>query len=124
MARTGIVWDESLTGYDFGAGHPMNPLRLDLTAQLCREFGLLDHEGIALVDPDIPQDELLRSVHTPQYIDAVKQASAHPSGHRAPSGWAPTMILPSPGSTRSVPGSRPERWRWPGASGRGTTGMA
>ncbi|WP_116112518.1 acetoin utilization protein AcuC [Austwickia chelonae] len=80
MARTGIVWDESLTGYDFGAGHPMNPLRLDLTAQLCREFGLLDHEGIALVDPDIPQDELLRSVHTPQYIDAVKQASAHPSG--------------------------------------------
>ncbi|GAB76907.1 acetoin utilization protein AcuC [Austwickia chelonae] len=82
MARTGIVWDESLTGYDFGAGHPMDPLRLDLTARLCREFGLLDHEGVCLVAPDVPPDELLLSVHTPQYVEAVKQASAHPTTAR------------------------------------------
>lgn len=79
MTRTGIVWDPSFTGYNFGDQHPMNPVRLDLTARLCREFGLLDHEGAALINPDVPEDDVLLSVHTPEYVDAVKTASADPA---------------------------------------------
>ena len=79
MSRTGIVWHESFTGYNFGAEHPMNPVRLDLTARLCREFGLLDGEGVEVLNPDIPSDETLLTVHSPQYVAAVRQASENPA---------------------------------------------
>ena len=30
MSRSSLVfWDEHATGYDFGLGHPMRPLRLE-----------------------------------------------------------------------------------------------
>ena len=32
--RACLVYDESLTSYDFGASHPMNPIRVDLTVAL------------------------------------------------------------------------------------------
>ncbi|GAB48543.1 acetoin utilization protein AcuC [Mobilicoccus pelagius] len=72
-----IVWDDSFTGYDFGEGHPMNPIRLDLTARLCRGFGLFDSE-CEIVAPDTPDDSVLARVHSPEYIDAVKHASVEP----------------------------------------------
>lgn len=79
MSRTGIVWHESFTDYNFGANHPMNPVRLDLTARLCREFGLLDGDGVELLNPDVPGDDVLLTVHTPQYVTAVRQASQNPA---------------------------------------------
>ena len=38
--RTRVVWDEELTGYDFGPGHPMSPVRLALTIELARALGV------------------------------------------------------------------------------------
>lgn len=78
VTRVGIVWDESLTGYNFGAHHPMDPVRLDLTARLCREFGLLDCPEASLINPDVPDDDILLAVHTPDYVAAVKAASENP----------------------------------------------
>ena len=40
-----VVWDESFTAYDFGPTHPMNPVRLDLTARLCEALGVFDADG-------------------------------------------------------------------------------
>lgn len=73
-----IVWDDSFTAYDFGEGHPMNPIRLDLTARLCRAFGLFDSET-ELVAPDTPDDSVLARVHSMDYIEAVRRASKDPS---------------------------------------------
>ena len=36
-----LVWDERLTGYDFGPGHPLAPVRVELTMALARELGVL-----------------------------------------------------------------------------------
>ena len=36
-----LVWDERLTEYDFGPGHPLAPVRVELTMALAREFGVL-----------------------------------------------------------------------------------
>ena len=36
-----VVFDASLTGYDFGPAHPMNPVRVDLTMRLAGELGVL-----------------------------------------------------------------------------------
>ncbi len=79
VTRVGIVWDESLMGYDFGPHHPMNPVRLDLTARLCREFGLFEGPGVSLINPDVPADEILLAVHTAAYLEAVKRASVNPA---------------------------------------------
>ena len=38
---TAVVWDEALTRYDFGAGHPFDPVRIRLTMELAGEFGVL-----------------------------------------------------------------------------------
>ena len=35
-----VAWDGRLTGYDFGAGHPMAPARVELTIELAQAFGL------------------------------------------------------------------------------------
>src|SRR5680860_1569580 len=39
---TRVVWDPSFTSYDFGPGHPLTPVRLDLTARLARGLGTDD----------------------------------------------------------------------------------
>ena len=37
-----VVFDSSLTAYDFGPSHPMSPIRVDLTMRLARDLGVLD----------------------------------------------------------------------------------
>src|SRR5665647_923379 len=73
-----VVWDQSFTGYDFGLDHPMNPLRLDLTARLCGAFGLFDGPDVEVVNPAVPDDEVLLTVHDAAYVAAVRQASVEP----------------------------------------------
>lgn len=81
MAGTRLYWDPVLTAYDFGAGHPMSPVRLALTARLLEEFGVLSAPGLEVVAPQLPGDieAFLRTVHVPDYIDAVRQASHDPA---------------------------------------------
>ncbi len=74
-----VVWDPSFTAYNFGPGHPMAPVRLDLTARLCDAFGLFGHADVAVLNPGVPEDALLETVHDRAYIAAVKAASADPS---------------------------------------------
>jgi acetoin utilization protein AcuC len=70
-----VAWDERLTGYDFGPGHPLAPIRIELTIALARELGVLDAEGITVAAPAPATDAELEYVHNPVYIAAVKQAS-------------------------------------------------
>jgi acetoin utilization protein AcuC len=74
-----VTWDETLTGYDFGPDHPMSPNRLDLTIRLARELGLLDLDGVSVVAAEPASESSLLSVHTPEYIGAVRAASESPA---------------------------------------------
>ncbi len=69
-----VVWDEALLGYDFGRSHPMQPVRLELTAALCEGLGLLDAPGVRLHVPQVADDATLELVHTPDYVAAVRRA--------------------------------------------------
>jgi acetoin utilization protein AcuC len=57
----------------------MAPVRLDLTARLCDAFGLFDHADVDVVSPQVPGDDLLETVHLPEYVAAVKAASVDPT---------------------------------------------
>lgn len=70
-----IVYDQSLAAYDFGATHPLSPIRVQLAYRLAEEFGLLAHERARVVRDAPPATmEMLLRVHTPEFIDAVRQA--------------------------------------------------
>jgi acetoin utilization protein AcuC len=73
-ASTLVVWDDALLAYDFGRGHPMQPVRLELTAALTRSLGLLDGPGVRVHVPQVADDETLRLVHTDGYLAAVRRA--------------------------------------------------
>ena len=69
-----LVWDEALTKYDFGPGHPLAPVRVELTIALAREFGVLARPEVTMVTPAAAQMTELELVHDADYIDAVRQA--------------------------------------------------
>jgi acetoin utilization protein AcuC len=77
-AQARVVWDAALTAYDFGPTHPMSPIRLDLTARLCQEFGLFDRPDVSVVGAEPVSDDVLMTVHDAAYIEAVRAASVDP----------------------------------------------
>lgn len=74
-----IVWDEALRAYDFGPGHPLAPIRVELAMRLTREFGLLEAPGVEVLEPVVPAalDDIV-AVHLPGYVAAVERASRDP----------------------------------------------
>ncbi|MEX0893416.1 MAG: acetoin utilization protein AcuC [Gemmatimonadota bacterium] len=78
---TALVWDDVLAGYRFGAEHPLNPRRLEITLDLIRRLGLVGNGHRPMVRPAPATDADLLRVHAPEFIDAVKRASA---GDRSP----------------------------------------
>ena len=69
-----VAWDDQLAGYDFGSGHPLAPVRVELTIELARAFGVFAAAGVSVERPVPATDEQLETVHLRQYIAAVRQA--------------------------------------------------
>ena len=70
-----VAWDERLTDYHFGPGHPLAPVRLELTMRLAREFGLWSQPGVTVAAPVSATDAELELVHDPGYVAAVRTVS-------------------------------------------------
>ena len=77
VAQARVIWDPGFTAYNFGPTHPMAPLRLDLTARLALDLGVITQTDI--VSPPIADDDVLATVHDRGYIEKVKAASADPA---------------------------------------------
>src|ERR1700721_836302 len=69
-----VTWDEALTRYDFGPGHPFDPVRLRLTMGLASALGGLSSPAGAVVPPSPPTGRALATVHDEDYIEAVRRA--------------------------------------------------
>ncbi len=72
-----VVFDPSLTAYDFGPTHPMSPLRVDLTMRLAAELGVTG-ERLRLVEAPFATMAQLVSVHGPDLVEAVTKAGTAP----------------------------------------------
>ncbi len=70
--RACVVFDDTLTAYDFGPSHPMSPLRVDLTMRLARELGVVGDGALPQVAAASASDQLLCIVHDPAYVAAVR----------------------------------------------------
>jgi acetoin utilization protein AcuC len=74
-----VAWDDRLAGYDFGPGHPLAPVRVELTMALARELGVLSAPGVTVVKPAPASEEDLETVHDADYIAAVRAARPSPA---------------------------------------------
>jgi acetoin utilization protein AcuC len=71
-----VVFDNRLAAYDFGPGHPLAPVRVQLAMRLAFDLGLLSYPDVVLAGGIEPvDDELLERVHDRDYIEAVRRAS-------------------------------------------------
>ena len=70
------VWDDAYLAYDFGE-HPLNPVRLDLTVRMARELGVL--ERLKIEAPQPADESRLLTIHSADYLQAVRTASADQS---------------------------------------------
>ena len=70
-----VAWDERLTDYHFGPGHPMAPVRVELTMRLAHEFGLWSLPGVTVAVPAPAADADLELVHDEPYVAAVEAVS-------------------------------------------------
>jgi acetoin utilization protein AcuC len=77
------VFESSLVQYDFGVTHPMNPVRVDLTMRLADALGVVrlgtHGSGLAVVGAPMASDDLLRTVHAEELLDAVRRCSEDPT---------------------------------------------
>jgi acetoin utilization protein AcuC len=72
-----VVFDPTLTEYDFGPQHPMAPIRVDLTMQLAHELGVTDagkQGGLTVVPAPHATLEQIATVHDAALIEAVERA--------------------------------------------------
>jgi acetoin utilization protein AcuC len=74
---TRVIWTKDLLEYNLG-DHPLDPVRVELTIELSRAFGLLDRDGVSVVAPEPADDATLIRVHDPAYLAAVKAAPDDP----------------------------------------------
>jgi acetoin utilization protein AcuC len=84
-----VAWDERLTDYHFGPGHPLAPVRVELTMRLAHEFGLWHQPGVTVAAPDPAADADLALVHDPSYVkmvEAVSRWAEHPDARQGLAG--------------------------------------
>ena len=72
-----VVFDQSLTEYDFGPEHPMSPLRVALTMRLASELGVIG-DRLRVVPAPVASEDLIATVHRPELIEAVLRAGRDP----------------------------------------------
>ncbi len=73
-----VVFDDRLTEYDFGPSHPMSPIRIKLTIRLAEALGVLGPDGLETVAAPVADDDLVATVHTAEYMAAVRRCGDEP----------------------------------------------
>ncbi len=75
----GFVFDPTLTEYTFGPGHPLAPIRVDLTMRLADQLGVLALPDVTMYDAPMGTLEQVRLLHSAAYVEAVQRSGADPT---------------------------------------------
>ncbi len=97
VGRVALVWDEGVASYDLGEGHPLAPVRVELTIDLIRRVGQLGY-GVDEVRPAAMSEAELLRLHRDDFVDTVKRLSEDPTA------TAEAMYGLGPGDTPAFPG--------------------
>ncbi len=70
-----VVFEDDLFRYNFGPGHPLAPVRVDLTMRLAKDLGIFELPNVDIIAAPTASDDELQLVHSAAYINAVRAAS-------------------------------------------------
>ncbi|HEX9269027.1 MAG TPA: acetoin utilization protein AcuC [Candidatus Limnocylindria bacterium] len=79
-AAAGFVWDPRLASHVYRDDHPLRPRRLIGVHDTLRSLGAFDRPNARVVAPRDASEAELERIHSPEYVAAVRQASAEPDG--------------------------------------------
>ncbi|MBE0447225.1 MAG: acetoin utilization protein AcuC [Actinobacteria bacterium] len=71
--RVAFIYSEEFQEYNFSPTHPLQPVRLRLTYELLKTYGIFDRSQVTVLPGRLATDEELRAVHTSDYIEAVRK---------------------------------------------------
>lgn len=67
-----FFFSEKLLEYDMGPGHPLKPIRLEMTYALLESYGLFE-EALEKVEPKLASDEEVCLSHSAEYLDVLRR---------------------------------------------------
>lgn len=67
-----FVYTGRLQDYDYGEQHPLKMVRLKLTYELLKAYGVFGMENVRLVEAEPCTRDEAELVHTPEYLDVLK----------------------------------------------------
>ena len=79
--RAAFVYDEAMSRHQLRSDHPMRPVRLRYTYELLESFGAFDQTDSLLVPPRPATEEELMTLHSREYIAAVRSFGLGLSGY-------------------------------------------
>ncbi|MEW5760385.1 MAG: acetoin utilization protein AcuC, partial [Candidatus Thermoplasmatota archaeon] len=73
---TALIYSDELMKYELSKEHPLNQIRLKLTYELIRSYGMLSN--LFLYNPNYADEEKILLAHDKDYVDYVKEKSKSP----------------------------------------------
>ncbi len=83
LSQAKLIFSEDYLKYDFGPQHPLKPVRLQLTHELMKAFGIFKDPKVGIEPPRMATDEELTLVHSKEYVYLIKKFSNPKSNVRA-----------------------------------------
>ncbi len=74
--KTGFVYTDAYLDYDYGPTHPLRIIRLKLTVDLMRAYGLLDLPFVQFIPTVKAEEKDLAAFHSEEYLNILRQANA------------------------------------------------
>lgn len=96
--KTGFIYTDAYFDYDYGPAHPLKIVRLKLTFELIKAYGLLDLPSVQTIITKRAEEDDLTVFHSREYLDVLKQAS---NGHLGTDAFAYGL---GPGDNPIFPG--------------------
>jgi len=73
--KTAFIYTDAYVDFDYGPTHPLKVIRLKLTYELIKAYGLLSLPFVQSIQTKKADDEDLALFHSRDYLDILKQAS-------------------------------------------------
>ncbi len=83
MCRVGFLWNPRLETFDFGTKHPIRVGRFQMVRDFLAANDFLSQPNVEIITPEPLSDELLKTIHAQEYLDAVRRISETGEGQIA-----------------------------------------
>jgi acetoin utilization protein AcuC len=74
--KTAFVYTDAYLDYDYGPTHPLRIIRLKLTYDLIKAYGLLDLSSVQFIPTIKAEEKDLGAFHSEEYVNILKEANA------------------------------------------------